>query len=107
MHCKHRAAYCMAGNHACAARTAAQLKYVPLQPHAQLHLRLHVFPRLPLTSYMQVYLAQLHQETHVAVKVLLSGMGASLATADDMQRALTLSTPMLDKLEEVSWACLD
>ena len=52
----------------------------------------------------QVYLAQWHQETQVAVKVLLSGMGASLATADDMQRALTLSSPMLDKLEEVSCA---
>ncbi len=48
----------------------------------------------------QVYLAQWN-ETLVACKVLLVG-GSGATTPGDMQRALTLSSPMIAKLEEVS-----
>ena len=51
-------------------------------------------------SFGRVYLAKWH-ETLVAVKVLLSS-GVSLEDADDVERAITLSNPVMENLQKES-----
>ena len=57
----------------------------------------HAF--LPLPPRLQVYLAK-WRETLVAVKILMN-TGVDIEDADDAERALTLSNPVLVDLEKV------